>query len=139
MDMLNKDVMETKIIDGLKSNIPRLKQTSNLIQLNLKTIRNIQILTTTITAMKKKSDNGKDNSNIYDYPWKDDTEETNEISIKDKDGSFKVELKNKKKENGNDDVNLVFLVKNSLNYRDRLTYKNKRTMLLCKKNASAAA
>ena len=129
MDMLNKDVMETKTIDGLKSNIPRLKQTSNLIQLNLKTIRNIQILTTTITAMKKKSDNGKDNSNIYDYPWKDDTEETNEISIKDKDGSFKVELKNKKKENGNDDVDLVFLVKNSLNSRDRLRYKNKRTML----------
>ena len=121
MDMLNKDVMETKIIDGLKSNIPRLKQTSNLIQLSLKTIRNIQ--------RWQRSDNGKDNSNIYYYPWKDDTDETDEISIKDKDGSFKVELKNKKKENGNDDVDLVFLVKNSLNSRDRLRYKNKRTML----------
>lgn len=86
-------------------------------------------MTTTITAIKKKSDNGKDNSNIYDYPWKDDTDETDEISIKDKDGSFKFELKNKKKENGNDDVDLVFLVKNSLNSRDRLRYKNKRTML----------
>ena len=53
MDMLNKDVMETKTIDGLKSNIPRLKQTSNLIQLNLKTIRNIQ--------RWQRSDNGKDN------------------------------------------------------------------------------
>ena len=78
--------------------------------------------------MAKTIDNGKDNSN-HGNSWKDDTDETDEISIKDKDGSFKVELKNKKKENGNDDVDLVFLVKNSLNSRDRLRYKNKRTML----------
>ena len=73
---------------------------------------------------KKESDNSnKDDLNIYDYLLKDDTSKTDEIHIKYKDASLKVELKNEKKEYSDDhyyDDDVAFLNKHPLHPHDRL-------------------
>ena len=50
MDSLNDGVTETKIIDCLISNNQKIETDFDLDQLNLKTTKNVQILTTAVKA-----------------------------------------------------------------------------------------
>lgn len=82
--------------------------------------------------MKKCVDN-KDNLNIYNYLFNDETGETDEFNVKLEDMSLKDELKIEKKEDDDDDF--VFLGKNHLHPLDRLGRKNEKDDVVFVKKA----
>lgn len=82
--------------------------------------------------MKKCVDN-KDNLNIYNYLFNDETGETDEFNVKLEDMSLKDELKIEKKLDDDDDF--VFLGKNHLHPQDRLRRKNEKDVVVFVKKA----